>query len=71
MSIERFGGLCIPVCDRCGSELPAETDFYDAVSAKKAAGWRSRKVDDRWEDICDACLADETNPKNIFTGGRS
>jgi hypothetical protein len=50
--------------------LPAESDFYDAVAAKKAAGWKSRKVNGCWEDICDACLADETDPKTIFTEGR-
>lgn len=71
MSIERFASFYTPTCDRCGAELEAEFDFYDAVNAKKAAGWKSRKVDGRWEDVCDACLADETEPKNIFNGGRA
>ena len=30
-----------PVCDGCGDELADEYDFYDAVDAKKLAGWRT------------------------------
>lgn len=59
MSIERQRGICVPTCDRCGAELPGEFDFYDAVSAKKDAGWKSRKVNGEWEDICDECLRQE------------
>ena len=33
-----------------------EEDFYDAVDAKKAAGWRSRKdAHGEWIDLCPAC----------------
>lgn len=42
-----------PVCDYCGDSLPAEFDFYDAVNAKKAAGWKSIK--DNYGDWTDAC----------------
>ena len=59
MSIERFEGIYTPTCDRCGSELDGEFDFYDAVAAKKAAGLKSRKVDVEWQDICDECLRAE------------
>ena len=40
MSIERLGGAYIPVCDCCGEELATEYDFYDALAAVRAAGWR-------------------------------
>ncbi len=59
MSIERFGDLYTPTCDGCGDELEAEYDFYDAVNAKKAAGWKSRKVMGEWEDVCPECQAVE------------
>ena len=55
MSIERFGGIYTPTCDVCGEELPGEFDFYDAVDAKKLAGWKSRKLMDCWEDVCPEC----------------
>jgi len=67
MSIEKsnekfkiLGILYTPVCDICGEELPPENDFYDAVEAKKVAGWKSNlfKVEgrpDAWHDICRDC----------------
>lgn len=38
MSIEKDYDIYIAVCD-----IGPFEDFYDAVDAKKAAGWRSRK----------------------------
>lgn len=55
MSIEKFAGFYTPTCDICGAELPAEDDFYNAVQAKKDAGWKSRMIDGQWEDWCDEC----------------
>lgn len=55
MSIDNFQGMYTPTCDICHAELPAEFDFYDAVNAKKREGWKSRKVDGQWEDICPDC----------------
>ncbi len=58
MSIERRGSCYVPVCDYCGDELPEEYDFYDAVGAKKAAGWRSHKDQHgEWQDACAECTA--------------
>ena len=46
MSIEKDYDIYIAVCDICG----------DAVDAKKAAGWRSRKdAHGEWIDLCPAC----------------
>jgi 3-hydroxy-3-methylglutaryl CoA synthase len=59
VSIVKFGGFYIPTCDLCGAELQSEDDFYDAVSAKKAAGWKSRMVNGWWEDWCDECWGDD------------
>lgn len=55
MSIENFHGAYTAVCDCCGDILPTESDFYEAVNAKKDAGWKSRKVDGEWNDICPDC----------------
>ena len=61
MSIERFGGLYTPTCDICGEELPGEDDFYDAVNAKKRAGWISKKENGEWVDICPECQREVKN----------
>lgn len=45
----------IPTCDLCGTELWPEFDWDDAVEAKKAAGWKSKKIDGEWMDICPDC----------------
>ncbi len=43
-------------CDNCGEELDEQFDsFNDAVEAKKANGWKSKKVKGEWEDWCDKC----------------
>lgn len=58
MSIEKIGGGYVPTCDFCGEELPEEYDFYDAVDAKKAAGWKSVKDKfGEWADACPDCAA--------------
>lgn len=64
MAIEKFAGLYTPTCDICGNELTAEFDFYDAVEAKKNNGWKSRKVDGEWIDVCTDCLDQESETKN-------
>jgi hypothetical protein len=55
MSINSFGDRHTPTCDICGEELDTEFNFYDAVQAKKDAGWKSRKVNGEWEDVCTSC----------------
>lgn len=57
--IDRFDGIYTPTCDICGAELEGEFEFSDAVQAKKDAGWKSRKVDGQWEDVCDFCWEGE------------
>jgi len=55
MSIARNKDKFIPTCDICGAELKAEYDFYDAVEAKKKAGWKSKMIDGEWCDFCTDC----------------
>ena len=58
MSIEKIGSSYTTTCDICGYELPDEFDFLDAVNAKRAEGWKSRKVDGEWQDVCCNCQED-------------
>lgn len=56
MSIEKDYDIYIAVCDICGDDIGPFEDFYNAVDAKKAAGWRSRKdAHGEWIDLCPAC----------------
>ena len=56
MSIEKDYDIYIAVCDICGDDIGPFEDFYDAVDAKRAAGWRSRKdAHGEWLDLCPAC----------------
>ena len=48
----------IATCDLCGAELPPESLWIETVEAKKANGWRSRKIDGEWEDICPDCQSE-------------
>ena len=54
--IDREGGFYYLICDVCGREAP--TSFYEfpeAVHYKKAEGWRSRRRNGEWEDVCPNC----------------
>lgn len=59
MSIECGGHWFTPTCDQCGDTLDPETEFIDAVHAKKQEGWRSRKIDGEWIDLCCDCQRQE------------
>lgn len=64
MSIQREGRAYVPTCDICGDTLPDEYDFNDAVTAKKREGWKSRKVNGEWEDVCTCCQLEEQEGKS-------
>ena len=56
MSNIRMGGEIVFSCDECDAELETgEEDFIDAVRKKKEEGWKSRKDDTEWLDICPDC----------------
>jgi DNA repair exonuclease SbcCD ATPase subunit len=55
MSIVQSKNKYTATCDVCGTELKEEHDFYDAVDAKKKAGWKSQKIDGEWCDFCTDC----------------
>lgn len=58
----------IPICDYCSDELPLEYDFYDAVDAKKAAGWHSVNQHGEWQDYCEKCAHKITGAAADFGG---
>jgi Fe2+ or Zn2+ uptake regulation protein len=54
--IDKSCGFYSLVCDNCGEELDEQfDDFYEAVEAKKENGWKSKKVNGEWQDICPDC----------------
>lgn len=55
--IDKQHGEYTRSCDICGEVIP-ETfpDFYDAVQFKKDNGWKSRKINGEWHDVCPECL---------------
>lgn len=56
MSIDKDFGEYFAICDICGEDLGPFDSFYDAVDAKKSAGWRSHKDEHgEWIDRCPAC----------------
>ncbi len=50
---KKYGQYAI-VCDvgNCGESLEGFDTFQDAVEGKKEHGWKSRKVDGQWQDVC-------------------
>lgn len=69
MAIEKRweGGeqIFTPTCDVCGDCLDDEYDFYDAVDAKKQAGWRSKKIGSDWIDLCPECQEKENRESAV------
>jgi hypothetical protein len=58
--IRKTDGQYELICDYCEEIAGVFCDFYDAVSYKKAYGWRSIK--DRagdWHELCPDCSTEE------------
>jgi len=53
--VEIHGGNFTPICDICGDPLEIEDSFDDAVKAMRAAGWKTNKYGDEWENVCTDC----------------
>ena len=50
------------VCDCCGTSINAAS-WDEAKASKSLYGWKSRKVNGEWQDVCDDCLALEDGKK--------
>ena len=59
--IEKEYGEYILICDVCGDATAGEgwQTFQEAVQHKRDNGWRWRKIDGEWEDICPECQGAE------------
>ena len=55
MSIETIAGEFIATCDICGEQLQSKRMFLDAVQTKRDAGWKIKKTEWGYEDICPEC----------------
>lgn len=51
-----YGGFELN-CDICGDSADESFDeFAEAVQFKKDEGWKSRKINGEWHDICPECV---------------
>ena len=56
MIIQEYGKFIL-VCDVCSERCDVEFDsFEEAAKAKKNMGWKSKKIDYEWQDICPECI---------------
>lgn len=54
--IERIDSSYYLTCDICGEEHSVEFDCWDdAVEAKKEDGWKSKRINGEWNDVCPDC----------------
>ena len=53
--IDQSYGSYTLVCDICEKEVKPFDDFLEAVNYKKENGWKSRKHDGEWEEVCPEC----------------
>jgi len=51
---ERGGGFNL-TCDLCGDSIGAES-WDEAKAMKDLYGWRSRRWNGEWQDVCKDCL---------------
>jgi hypothetical protein len=55
MMIDKEYSGYLLVCDVCDHQVKYFDNFQDAVDYKKENGWRSRKENGEWLDICPEC----------------
>lgn len=45
------------ICGICGAGTDEEFEtFQDAVDAREDSGWKSKKINGEWADVCLDCL---------------
>ena len=55
--ISKEYGKYILSCDICSAAAEEEYEtFQDAVDAKSDKGWKSKKIEGQWVDVCLDCL---------------
>lgn len=54
--IDKIHGVYYLICDVCEVESAEEfLEFDEAVEHKKDHGWRSKREDEEWIDVCPEC----------------
>lgn len=56
MSINKVGNKYELQCDYCSNYVDDFDDFFDAVTHKKANGWKSININNEWVDKCPSCI---------------
>lgn len=72
LMIDRIGKEeYVLICDMCEETQagPFES-FYDAVQHKKDNGWKSRKINGSWNDVCPKCTKEAQRERENNTGHR-
>ena len=59
MSIRKHDGCYILNCCVCNNATVAVMDYDAAMWHKRENGWRARRVDGEWWDVCPDCAAIE------------
>jgi hypothetical protein len=55
--ISKEYGKCILSCDICGAQADEKYEsFQDALDAREDIGWKSKRVEGEWLDICPDCI---------------
>ena len=55
--ISKEYGKCILSCDICGERTGEEYEsFQDALDAREDFGWKIKRVEGEWLDICPDCI---------------
>lgn len=55
MIIKEYG-KCYLECDICNEEVEKEFKYFDEiVDYKKQNGWKSKKINGEWVEICPIC----------------
>ena len=42
-------------CDKCGKSLELDGPYHIAKKEMKEAGWKNKKIDEKWLIICRGC----------------
>lgn len=59
------GGLFYIRCDVCGERTDELFyDFNEVAEYKRENGWKSRRVNGQWEEICPDCVEEEIKNEN-------
>jgi hypothetical protein len=53
--IDKSHGFYVGFCDVCFINTKACETYKDLIDEMKSNGWKAKKVEDEWENICSDC----------------